>query len=71
MIILLFAGDVGQMMGIAIRRETAIQSQLMCLDELALEVGDWVDIGGPLGNTKTFPVTVKSLVFYQLKEYLK
>ncbi len=46
MILLLFAGDVGQMMGIAIRRETAIQSQLMCLDELVLEVGDWIDIGG-------------------------
>lgn len=65
MIILLFAGDLGSMVGITIRKETAIQSNLICLDELVLEEGDWVDIGAPLYSREVFPVNVKSLTFNQ------
>jgi ethanolamine utilization protein EutA (predicted chaperonin) len=39
------------------------------LDELSLEEGDWIDIGAPLGDGQSFPVTVKSLVFNQSKGY--
>ena len=69
LIILIFAYDIGKMLGIAIRDATSIQSNLICLDELQLETGDWIDIGGPLQSTQAFPVTVKSLVFNQSKEY--
>ena len=65
MIILLFGGDLGSMVGITIRGETSIQNNLICLDELFLEDGDWVDIGAPLYSGQTFPVTVKSLAFNQ------
>ena len=61
------------MLGLAIRKETSIKDNLICLDELVLEAGDWIDIGEPLksGGTfgkhlesaEAFPVTVKSLVF--------
>ncbi len=69
MIILLFETDIGKMVGLTIRRETSIQHNLICLDELFLEDGDWIDIGSPLHSGKVFPVTVKSLVFYQDKNY--
>lgn len=69
LIILVFAYDMGKMLGIAIRDETSIQSNLLCLDELHLEAGDWIDIGTPLQSTQAFPVTVKSLVFSENKEY--
>ena len=69
LIILVFAYDMAKMLGIAIRDETSIKSNLLCLDELQLEAGDWIDIGAPLESTQAFPVTVKSLVFYQDKTY--
>ncbi|MHA1971083.1 MAG: ethanolamine ammonia-lyase reactivating factor EutA [Candidatus Thorarchaeota archaeon] len=69
MVVLLFESDIGKMVGLMIRRETSIQHNLICLDELFLEEGDWVDIGKPLLSGQAFPVTVKSLVFNQNKEY--
>ena len=69
MIIIMFAYDMAKMFGLAIRDETAIQSNILCLDELQLEAGDWIDIGAPLKSTQAFPVTVKSLVFNTEKEY--
>jgi ethanolamine utilization protein EutA len=67
MIILIFGQDMGGFVGIALRRETAIQSNLICMDELELEEGDWIDIGAPLYSGQAFPVTVKSLVFNKNK----
>ena len=69
MVVLLFESDIGKMVGLMIRRETSIQHNLICLDELFLEEGDWIDIGEPLLAGQAFPVTVKSLVFNQNKEY--
>lgn len=69
MIILLFGHDIGKMVGLMIRRETSIEHNLISLDELFLEEGDWIDIGAPIGDPPVFPVTVKSLIFNQSKEY--
>jgi ethanolamine utilization protein EutA len=68
-IILIFAYDFAKVLGISIRDETSIQSNLLCLDELDMKAGDWIDIGSPLKETQAFPVTVKSLVFNENKEY--
>ncbi len=71
LIILLFAYDMAKMLGLAIRDETSIKNNILCLDELLLEAGDWIDIGAPFKSTQAFPVTVKSLVFNENKEYLE
>ncbi len=63
MIILLFETDIGKMVGLTIRRETSVQHNLICLDELFLEEGDWIDIGAPLSADQAIPIIVKSLVF--------
>ncbi|MHA2248916.1 MAG: ethanolamine ammonia-lyase reactivating factor EutA [Candidatus Kariarchaeaceae archaeon] len=62
-VILIFARDIGNSVGNVIRRETQITDNLLCLDELVLQDGDWIDIGAPLVSGQVFPVTVKSLVF--------
>ena len=68
-IIIILGVDGAKVLGLRIRHETSIQSNLICLDELILEVGDWIDIGTPLNPPpqQAFPVTVKSLVFNRNK----
>jgi len=62
-IILIFEKDIACSVGNVIRRETGLKTNLLSLDELLLEEGDWIDIGEPLVAGQVFPVTVKSLVF--------
>jgi len=62
-IILIFEKDIACSVGNVIRRETDLKTNLLSLDELVLEEGDWIDIGEPLVAGQVFPVTVKSLVF--------
>jgi ethanolamine utilization protein EutA len=64
-IILIFRRDLAKILGIAIRNETTIKTNFICLDELHLSAGDWIDIGDQLHDTQAYPVTIKSLVFNQ------
>jgi ethanolamine utilization protein EutA len=64
-IILIFKEDIACSVGNVIRRETGLKTNLLSLDELILEEGDWIDIGEPLVAGQVFPVTVKSLVFHR------
>ncbi|MBN1847213.1 MAG: ethanolamine ammonia-lyase reactivating factor EutA [Deltaproteobacteria bacterium] len=62
-VILIFEKDIACSVGNVIRRETRLNTNLLSLDELSLDDGDWIDIGEPLVKGQVFPVTVKSLVF--------
>jgi ethanolamine utilization protein EutA len=62
-VILIFEKDVACSVGNVIRRETSLKTNLLSLDELSLNDGDWIDISEPLVGRQVFPVTVKSLVF--------
>jgi len=68
LIIIILGFDGAKMLGITIKKETSIQNNLFCLDELELEAGDWIDIGAPLKDGEAFPVTIKSLVFNKEKK---
>jgi len=63
LIVIILAFDGAKVLGITIRENTSIKSNLFCLDELELEAGDWIDIGEALKTGDVFPVTVKSLIF--------
>ena len=62
-IVLIFEKDIACSVGNVIRRETGLNTNLLSLDELSLNDGDWIDINEPLVGRQVFPVTVKSLVF--------
>ncbi len=62
-IVLIFGKDIACSVGKVIRRETDLKTNLLSLDELSLNDGDWIDISEPLVGRQVFPVTVKSLVF--------
>lgn len=63
-VILLFKMDFGRVLGTTIKRITQLKENLICLDELELLPGDWIDIGAQLENREVYPVTIKSLAFY-------
>ncbi len=73
LIIIILGEDGGKVLGLTIKRETSIRQNLLCLDELDLNVGDWIDVGAPLnsGPRKAFPITRKSLVFNNKTNCLK
>jgi len=62
-VILIFEKDIACSVGNVIRRETRLKTNLLSLDELMLQDGDWIDISEPLVGCQVFPVTVKSLIF--------
>jgi len=62
-VILIFEKDIACSVGNVIRRETGLKNNLLSLDELSLNDGDWIDISEPLVGRQVFPITVKSLVF--------
>ncbi len=62
-VILIFEKDIACSVGNVLRRETGLKTNLLALDELSLNDGDWIDISEPLVGRQVFPVTVKSLVF--------
>ena len=62
-IVLIFQKDIACSVGNVIRRETGLKTNLLSLDELSLNDGDWIDVSEPLVGRQVFPVTVKSLVF--------
>ncbi|MHA1746833.1 MAG: ethanolamine ammonia-lyase reactivating factor EutA [Promethearchaeota archaeon] len=69
LILVILGEDGGKVLGLTVKRETSIKQNLLCLDELELEAGDWIDIGAPLnkGAKKAFLITKKSLVFNNLR----
>ena len=62
-ILLCFRDDIGNSVGNVMRRETGIESPILSIDELALDEGDFVDIGEPIIENVVVPVIVKTLVF--------
>ena len=62
-VVLIFEKDIACSVGNVIRRETGLKTNLLSLDELSLNDGDWIDISEPLVGCQVFPVTVKSLIF--------
>ena len=67
-VILLFRSDLAKLLGLKLHKETSIRQNLIVLDELTLETGDFIDIGSELHDTHAYPVTIKSLVFNQKKK---
>jgi ethanolamine utilization protein EutA len=62
-IILVFDTDIGNSVGNVLFRETGIKTNILSIDEISLQEGDFIDIGKPIVDNKVFPVVVKSLVF--------
>ena len=55
-------GSIGNSVGNIIARETELNN-ILCIDEIDLSEGDFIDVGEPLTNSVIYPVIIKSLIF--------
>ena len=62
-VIMIFDGDVGNSVGNVMMRETIAKKNIISIDEIIVEEGDFIDIDIPKAGGQVVPVVVKSLVF--------
>ena len=61
--ILILQEDIGKALGQAIRRRIDDSIGMLCIDCVACQEGDYIDVGEPVAQGKVIPVVVKTLIF--------
>lgn len=55
--------DMAKVLGQTMHRDLNHSKDVVCIDSIKVENGDYIDIGKPLVNGKVVPVVIKTLVF--------
>lgn len=55
--------DIAKVLGQTLYRQLNKGKNVVCIDSIKVENGDYIDIGKPLANGKVVPVVIKTLVF--------
>ena len=62
-ILLVIESDIAKAMGQMIRQQPDLKRQVVAIDSIHVEDGEYVDIGKPMMNGMVIPVVVKTLIF--------
>lgn len=62
-IIIVVAEDMAMVLGQAIRSLMGHEQDIVCLDGVQVEDGDYIDIGRPIAEGRVLPVVVKTIIF--------
>lgn len=62
-IILIVENDIAKVLGQTIYHQLNKSNDVVCIDNIKVQNGDYIDIGKPLVNGKVVPVVIKTLVF--------
>ena len=62
-IIVVIEIDMAKSLGITLKSKLKENYPLVCVDNVVVENGDYIDIGMPLGDGMVLPVMIKTLIF--------
>lgn len=62
-ILLVIESDIAKAMGQMIRQQQDLKRQVVAIDSIHVEDGEYVDMGKPMMNGMVIPVVVKTLIF--------
>lgn len=61
--ILVIENDIAKVLGQTLYRQLDFKKEVVCIDTIKVENGDYIDIGKPLANGRVVPVIIKTLIF--------
>lgn len=62
-LIIVVENDMAKILGQCIQSHLKLKRDVVCIDSIKVDNGDYIDIGKPLANGKVVPVIIKTLVF--------
>ncbi len=62
-IIIIVENDMAKVLGHALYAAFQLKKDVICIDGIKVENGDYIDIGKPIAEGKVLPVVIKTLVF--------
>ena len=62
-IIIVVENDMAKVLGQAMYSLVDFKKDVICIDSIKVDNGDYIDIGGPIADGKVLPVVIKTLVF--------
>ena len=62
-LLLVIESDIAKAMGQLLRRQPGMNRQVVAIDSIRVEDGEYVDMGKPMMNGMVIPVVVKTLIF--------
>ncbi|MBS4030916.1 MAG: ethanolamine ammonia-lyase reactivating factor EutA [Clostridiales bacterium] len=63
LLIVVVEHDMAKVLGQTLYRLLEYKKEVVCIDDIKVDNGDYIDIGKPLANNRVVPVVVKTLVF--------
>ncbi len=61
--ILVVENDIAKVLGQTLYKQLNFKKEVVCIDTIKVENGDYIDIGKPLANGRVVPVIIKTLIF--------
>lgn len=62
-LIIIVESDMAKVLGQAVYSLVNFKKNVICIDSIKVDNGDYIDIGGPIAEGKVLPVVIKTLVF--------
>ena len=63
LVFILAEEDIAKVLGQTIYTELEFKRDVLCIDSISVDNGDYIDVGNPVANGAVVPVVIKTLVF--------